>query len=126
MKQSISILLILVYNVILLKPVIPVIQYHVQREAYKARCINIEKPVLQCEGTCHLQSEIKQEAAESEPVVPLTKTGIEEPPFLPAILKLLLVINTSSVVHTPLVPNVRVSPGFSGTIFHPPAPVSLT
>lgn len=123
MKQFVSIAFALIYSLLLIRPAIPIAKYYLDLQAYRARCINIEKPVLQCEGTCHLQSEIKNESGQTEPAVPLTKPGAEDPPIILTFTKVLTLNNPT--LSRPVFPSLlsSTSRGFGAAIFHPPSPV---
>ena len=121
MKRPVSIAFIFLYSLLLIRPLIPIVNYYIQFEAYKARCINIQRPLLECEGTCHLQSEIKQLATESEPIAPLAKSGAEDVPVCIAPTRIFLRNSVRIIKHLFVSPLEIVCCGFSGAIFHPPA-----
>ena len=122
MRQQISIFLVILYSAILLRPVLPIINYYVQLEAYKAQCVNVRKQVLECEGTCHLQSQIRQNSADSEPIVPITKSVTEDPPFCYMVVALSIKsIPVHITLHAFLSPVLHACRGFSGAVFHPPS-----
>jgi|GEM_PF-2955201 hypothetical protein len=124
MKQPIAIAFLIVYSILLLKPVIPIINYYIQLEAYKTHCVNKQQPELKCEGTCHLQSEIKQQS-EKEPVLPIVKSGIEDSAFC-FITTVLSLVNSSNYI-TPSFPTLSYQEcqGFFGAAFHPPDAVPM-
>jgi hypothetical protein len=67
MKKLIAIPLLIFYLTALLKPIIPYIDFAINKEYIaKVLCINKDKPVMQCGGTCHLTKQLKK-ATEEEP-----------------------------------------------------------
>ena len=53
----------------LLKPVLPVIDYVVNYEYIsKVLCVNKTKPKLQCNGKCHLMKELAKTSEKEDPV----------------------------------------------------------
>ncbi len=52
----------------LIKPILPVVDYIVNYEYISTHlCENIEKPVLKCNGKCHLKKELASEAKKNSP-----------------------------------------------------------
>ncbi len=126
MRQRISILFILLYSVLLIKPIVPIINYHIQLQAYKTRCINLQKPLLECNGTCQLQSELKTDSSELPPTLPLTKSGPDDTPVFLVTDSTPDFKNTNSSQNDFTSLAFRVCGGFNGAIFHPPAPVCFS
>lgn len=53
----------------LVKPVLPVLEYVVNYEYIsKVLCINKDKPKLQCNGKCHLMKELAKASAAEKPL----------------------------------------------------------
>ena len=71
-----SIVLILLFVGAMLRPVVPFLNYQVNR-AYFAEvlCVNKDKPELKCNGKCHLKKQIKaQNEEENSSPKPLLRT----------------------------------------------------
>ena len=63
----------------LLKPVLPVIEYVVNYEyVSKVLCINKEKPKLQCNGKCHLMKELAKASENEKPISSDKKFSVQE------------------------------------------------
>ncbi|WP_375605317.1 hypothetical protein [Flavobacterium davisii] len=63
---------------ILLRPIMPVIDYVVNYDyIVKVLCVNKDKPVLKCNGKCHLMKELAK-ASESEKPTPDKKNVLSE------------------------------------------------
>ena len=63
----------------LLKPVLPVIDYVVNYEYIsKVLCVNKAKPKLQCNGKCHLMQEMAKTSEKELPLTPTKKHVVTE------------------------------------------------
>ena len=63
----------------LLKPVIPVLDYIVNYEYItKVLCINKAKPKLECNGKCHLMKELAKASENEKPISSDKKSSIQE------------------------------------------------
>ncbi len=63
----------------LLKPVLPVIDYVVNYEYIsKVLCINTDKPKMQCNGKCHLMKELAKASENEKPISPNKKMASQE------------------------------------------------
>lgn len=59
--------LLIIAFVICLKPAFPLLEYAVDYDYIsKVLCINKEKPELQCNGKCHLMTQLAEEVPDSE------------------------------------------------------------
>jgi hypothetical protein len=71
MKSITAISILLLYGMVLFRPALQVVDYYVQLQQYKARCVNKSKPELHCDGTCLLAQKIKaMEEEQGSPVAP--------------------------------------------------------
>lgn len=62
----------------LLKPVLPVVEYVVNYEYItKVLCVNKDKPKMQCNGKCHLMKELAK-ASENEKPISSDKKNISQ------------------------------------------------
>jgi len=62
-----------------LKPIFPVIEYVVNYDYIsKVLCVNIYKPVLECNGKCHLKKELAKEADANKPITPDKKVNTSQ------------------------------------------------
>ncbi len=72
-------ILFLLALIMLLKPVLPVIDYVVNYEYIsKVLCINKAKPKLQCNGKCHLMKELAKTSETETPISSNKKTVSRE------------------------------------------------
>lgn len=63
----------------LLKPVLPVIDYVVNYEYIsKVLCVNKAKPKLQCNGKCHLMKELAKASENEKPISSNKKVASQE------------------------------------------------
>jgi len=63
----------------LLKPVLPVIDYIVNYEYItKVLCVNKAKPKMKCNGKCHLMKELAKAAENEKPISHDKKNGSQE------------------------------------------------
>ena len=72
-------ILFLLALIMLLKPVLPVIDYVVNYEYIsKVLCINKAKPKLQCNGKCHLMKELAKTSESEKPISSNKKIATQE------------------------------------------------
>ena len=72
-------ILFLLALIMLLKPVLPVIDYVVNYEYIsKVLCINKAKPKLQCNGKCHLMKELAKTSESEKPISSNKKIASQE------------------------------------------------
>ncbi|MCF6212511.1 MAG: hypothetical protein L3J45_00635 [Flavobacteriaceae bacterium] len=65
MKKLFSILFIFVYLSVLIKPLVPILDYIINYNYIKTvLCINKDKPEMHCNGQCHLKQMVKKEVQE--------------------------------------------------------------
>ncbi len=83
MKQVIAIAFVALYGFALVRPALPLIDYYVQLEAYKAKCINKARPEMKCNGQCILMQRLKaMHASQPEPAAPApVKVNFEDYPI---------------------------------------------
>jgi len=63
----------------LLKPVLPVVDYIVNYEYITTKlCVNKAKPKLKCNGKCHLMKELAKASESEKPISSDKKTMIQE------------------------------------------------
>ena len=66
-----ALILTAVFIFILVKPVIPYLEYMVRKDwIIEKFCINKEKPEIHCNGKCHLEKQLNKEADESDNQLP--------------------------------------------------------
>jgi len=69
------ILFLLIYLFIMIKPVVPYLEYMVRRGyIIENLCINKEEPEKHCNGKCHLEKQVEKEVSGSD------KEGVPLPP----------------------------------------------
>ena len=72
-------ILLLLALIILLKPVLPVIDYVVNYEYIsKVLCVNKAKPKMKCNGKCHLMKELAKTSESETPISSNKKTASHE------------------------------------------------
>lgn len=83
MKQIIAIIFVTLYGLALVRPALPLVDYYVQLEAYKARCINKTRPEMKCNGQCILMQRLKaMQNEQPEPTAPApVKVNFEDYPI---------------------------------------------
>jgi hypothetical protein len=63
MKPILAISFLVVYLVALLNPIAPYLNYNINKaEITKKYCENKDKPILKCEGKCHLKKQLEKSA----------------------------------------------------------------
>lgn len=63
-RQSLAILLLSIYAVVLFKPLFPIMEYAMNKEYIaKNLCVNRNKPKSHCNGKCHLMKQLKKQAS---------------------------------------------------------------
>src|ERR1051326_6833967 len=80
MKKHLAILLLFTYAAVLVKPYCPVINYLFHKEYISAvLCENKDKPMLHCNGKCHMIKEMKKAGdEESKSNLPSSRTSAED------------------------------------------------
>lgn len=67
MKQGLAISFLFIYFLALLNPISPFINYTLNKaEIIEKFCENKDKPVLACEGQCHLKKQIEKKSKEQD------------------------------------------------------------
>lgn len=78
MKQVSGILLLVLYLAGMLRPVMPYIEYAINKKHIAAtHCVNQDKPELKCNGQCYLRQQLKAMSAEQE-----TNSPTQVPPVV--------------------------------------------
>ena len=121
MKKISAILVISVFMFMLVKPVIPYVNYLFRKDwIIEKLCINREKPEMQCNGKCHLEKQVSNQADESDDQSP------DQPrPENRVILEYLVALNDQEPIHqTPILTGeqhqTRYTFQFIPSIFRPP------
>ena len=66
LRKSFAIFFLCVYSLVLLKPLLPFVDYAINKEYIaKNLCENRNKPKLNCNGKCHLMKQLKKAGAET-------------------------------------------------------------
>lgn len=63
MKKFIVFIVLLFF----VKPIFPVLDFMINYDAIQEICINKDRPELECNGTCHLKTELAKAAQEENP-----------------------------------------------------------
>lgn len=72
-------ILLIVALAVLLKPVFPVVEYVVQYDYIsKVLCVNKAKPMLHCNGKCHLMKELAKAAETEKPLSSDKKSSVKQ------------------------------------------------
>jgi len=111
-----------------LKPVLPVLDYAVNYEYIsKVLCVNKDKPMMHCNGKCHLMKELAKaadpDASGEKPISPIKKSTVQEQEVL-----FFQEIKSSEINQTYSQNNVAIGDHYSNLyfqqasffIFHPP------
>lgn len=124
MKSLISFMLIALYGLAMVKPALPLIDYYIKLDEYKAKCVNKARPSLHCNGKCILMQKLSAFNADmNEPTAPApAKINFEDYPIG-------LVVSSQLSQYTPipqisLVGSMECSTPRSqyiDEIFHPPS-----
>lgn len=118
MKNTYTILSILIYIHALVIPVFPVFNYVVNTDIYEALCINKDKPELKCHGKCHLSEELNKSESEQEST-PLLDINLNDYPIANVnFIELDELIPTNYELQT--IPSKDYSFHIELDIFHPP------
>ena len=68
-NQKLKKIVFIIVALMLIKPVIPVIDYMANYEYISTQlCENIEKPELKCNGKCHLMKELSKASENEKPI----------------------------------------------------------
>jgi len=111
--------------VVLLKPVFPVVDYLVNYDyVSKVLCVNKDKPMLHCNGKCHLMKELAKAAENEKPLNSEKKSILKQETetlyceVIAAFFSLTYLLDTSrnKVAHYS---NLYTSIA-SSSVFHPP------
>jgi hypothetical protein len=71
MKSITAISILLLYGMALFRPALQVVDYYVQLEQYKEKCVNKSRPELHCDGSCLLAQKLKaMDEEQGQPVAP--------------------------------------------------------
>ncbi|MGL2967202.1 hypothetical protein [Flavobacterium sp. XGLA_31] len=72
-------IVVIIALTLFLKPVFPVIEYIVNYDYIaKVLCVNKDKPMMHCNGKCHLMKQLAKEAENEKPIVPNKKGSVQE------------------------------------------------
>ncbi len=88
MFRSLSICCVLVlYLLSTLRAVLPIIHYALDKDFYAVRCVNVDKPELECEGCCQVVKEVQktteqEQSPQSAPSTSDRQTSSETPHLL--------------------------------------------
>lgn len=116
-----AIILTAVFAFILVKPVIPYLDYMIRKDLIIEKfCVNKAKPEMHCNGKCHLEKRVKKEIDDSQDHSPFRLQNKKEEAikYLPsekAEQKLLLVRKLIKTVY-----QKSYSFEYMPSIFHPP------
>lgn len=77
--KAVAIVLLALYGSLLLKPAVPMLDYVLNYEYIsEVLCINKAQPQLQCDGKCHLRTQLESSQDEEAPGKPVPPTSEEE------------------------------------------------
>ena len=66
-RKSFGIFFLCVYSLVLLKPLFPLVDYAINKDFIaKNLCENRDKPMMNCNGKCHLAKELKKANTENQ------------------------------------------------------------
>ncbi|NUM51818.1 MAG: hypothetical protein HUU48_11970 [Flavobacteriales bacterium] len=129
MRTIIGIVLLLIYTSVLVRPIVPYIEYSIYKEfIVKKKCENNDKPKMQCNGKCFLAKQIKKLIADDEHPSPKPKpikTENKEVFFFPIInCCSKKFFRTASTFEYTLFKDSKVSEHFKTPITPPPQHIS--
>jgi hypothetical protein len=83
MRSANAIIFVVLYGFALVRPALPLLDYYVKMEEYKALCINKARPEMKCNGQCILMQRLKAMNIETqEPAAPApVKINFEDYPI---------------------------------------------
>ena len=120
-KHVLGISLLILYLSLLVRPVIPLIEYKLNKD-YIANflCINKAKPKMHCDGKCYLKTKLKKASNEQQDSPhPVSAKSID--PFIKFAIK------TNPQYFLPKIQGLSIDPyweylplGYLPEIFHPP------
>lgn len=123
MKSFIAIVFVMLYGFALIRPALPLLDYYVAMEKYKAHCINKERPEIHCNGQCILMQKLKaMNIDRQEPEAPApVKINLEDYPigFISAGHHNKAGITGVCIVNASVV-NEFLTARYRSDIFHPP------
>jgi len=109
--------------VAMLKPITPVIAYYINYDYIVAElCENKAKPILKCNGKCHLAKELKKVnngIDSKKPVPPLNMKDYPIAPFFTQTVQLQHLLFRKYITVINGVHNIFINT-YSNSIFHPP------
>lgn len=82
MRNILAIFLLSIYGLAVLRPAIPLIDYWLRVDHYKAICINKNVLEKKCHGQCHLHANLAEANDESDPATPSTSVKLTGEDFL--------------------------------------------
>ena len=75
MRHVIAVLLLSTFSWLIVKPVLPFLDYALNYEYIsEVLCINKEEPELQCHGQCHLAAQLEEANEPNDPATPAAPT----------------------------------------------------
>lgn len=123
MKRGFVIGLLVLYSFILLRPLIPLIDFYAN-QSYIAKnlCVNRDKPWLHCNGHCYLMKKLKKVEQEEQQTKQQSLTNILRLPEYCAKTFQVTFKQNCTLLEGPLFPEKEdfYDPLFVTTIFHPP------
>lgn len=119
MRRLFALLFGLLYLSMLVKPYAPWMGYYLAQDAYKAQCVNKDKPWLQCDGKCHLKTQLAAEQPDTpqEKEAPRPRVQVET---LTAHLAVDAAVSVPAALPTPQEGRYPCT----GWVLAPPAPLT--
>jgi len=123
MKQFLAISFLLLYFLALLNPIAPYINYSLNKaEIIEKFCKNKDKPILKCEGKCHLKKQLAKAAENEEEQNKTIKTDTSYPVGSISCLELQSIYKLDTIVTIPS-KNSSLKNDLFWRIDHPPQSV---
>jgi hypothetical protein len=85
----------------------------------KTLCVNVEKPMMHCNGKCYLTKKLKEQQKQDQSPVSRTEKFDVQPFFIPSVPVINKVISVSA--GTFFIEDENLVSSFPGSIFHPPS-----
>jgi len=121
MIKSLAWFFLTLYVVVLLRPAFPLVDYAFNKEKItRVYCVNKDKPVMHCNGKCHLMKELKKNSEET-PRNNAPRLLVEN--LLPHFFNSILAFGPPFQISIPMIGFAYLEPSSSShpaSVYHPP------
>lgn len=123
MRNAVSSIFLLLYLVALIKPIQPLIEYHLRYEYFaKKLCLNLDRPEMKCNGQCVLMQRLKKASQETNtPAAPIS-TNVNLKDYPVGFMSLLMIPENKFIYISTLTGYaLKICQPVTRGIFRPPA-----